>query len=221
MRGARNCPCKSVPRRLVDGLVLRVLDAGLVRGIVRDHAGQPCARLDIYARMSSGVLLQPLPMCHSDEHGVFRCVGLTPGRYTFFARDAAQELAGRGPVATRESAPVDVQASAGDDEPSGFAVVLVADPASFLRVAILDGRDVSLPAQLRVLDDLGREVGGVLGKSELDDAFEHGAFGHRSRFGPLPPGRYTLEARTEGGRVTTQAFTLSGEAEKQLTLRVE
>ncbi len=219
--GRTQVPVQVGPEELVDGLVLHVLDAGMVLGIIRDHAGQPCARLDVYARKPSGELLQPLPMCHSNERGVFRCEGLAPGRYTFFARDEAQELAGRGPVATRESAPVDVQASAGDFEPSGFAVVLVADPASFLRVAILDGRGVSLPAQLRVLDDLGREVGGVLGKSELDDAFEHGAFGYRSRFGPLPPGRYTLEARTEGGRVTTQAFTLAGEAEKRLTLRVE
>jgi len=209
------------PEEVLEGLVLRLPDAGKVRGIIRDAAGRPCARLNVYARTATGELLQALRLCHSNDKGIFCCRGLAPGRYTFFARDEAQELTGRGPVATRESAPVDVQASADDDEPSGFAVVLVADPAGFLRVSVLDGRDVTLPAQLRVLDDLGREVGGVLGKGELDDTFERGSFGHRSRFGPLPPGRYTLEARIEGGDVTTQAFTLAGEAEKTLTIRVD
>jgi hypothetical protein len=88
-------------------------------------------------------------------------------------------------------------------------------------VEVLGGKDVQLPSELRLLDDLGQEVGGAVGKGDLDDALAQGAFGHRSRFGPLPPGRYSLEARTEGGRVATQKFTLSGEPEKKLTIRVE
>jgi hypothetical protein len=94
-------------------------------------------------------------------------------------------------------------------------------PAGFVRVELRDAEGFSKPASVRILDEAGRDVGCAVGRSDPDDALDHGAFGYRSRFGPLPPGRYTLEARTEGEHVARQAFTLAGELEKQLSLRVE
>ncbi len=206
---------------VVEGLLLRLVRAGTVHGFVRTADGSPCAGLEVYARQASGELVQPTASCETQQDGEFVCEGLAPGRYTIFARGQAQELTGRGPLAALESAAIDVQAAQEGEGVPGTAITLLAVPASFVRVELRDAEGFSSLARVRVLDEAARDVGCAILHSDFDDALAHGDFGHRSRFGPLPPGRYRLEAHTEGGRVTTQAFTLAGEAEKQLTLRVE
>jgi len=39
--------------------------------------------------------------------------------------------------------------------------------------------------------------------------------------GPLPPGKYTVSARTADGKSGSKPVTLTGQPERKLTIRVE
>ncbi len=207
------------PNEIVDGVVLRLPRPAGVSGIVRDGSGRPCAGLGVYALAQTGDLLQPFPVCRTKEDGRFECDGLAPGRYSFFARAEEQLLTGRGPLATPSSEWIEVQPQGPlDPRPE---VELVAGPATVLHVDLRDAEGKPACADLRLRGPGMRDVGGAIDSGDYDEVLMRSALGYRSRFGPLPPGNYTLEARGANLRSGGEQFTLAGEPERRLTLRVE
>jgi hypothetical protein len=62
----------------------------------------------------------------------------------------------------------------------------------------------------------------MFGLSELMEQFtKNGLDFTTSRIGPLPPGKYTVTARTGDGKTGTKPVTLTGQPERKLTIRVE
>jgi len=226
MSGARaraRCDLTLAAGELRKDIVLKLLENTRIDGVVDDATGLPCPGMEIYARGAGGEVFQPMPVGSSREGGRFYCVGLPPGEYSFFARSGPEPLTGRCALASRPSGLVELHSEPADSLHIGIGpeIELVALPASMLRVEAVDREGAAIPCELRVLDESGLEVGGVVGNGDLDDALEHGDFGYRSRFGPLPPGTYTLEARTGDGHVATQKFALAGEPERKLAIRLE
>jgi hypothetical protein len=71
-----------------------------------------------------------------------------------------------------------------------------------------------------VQDQDGREVGGMLGLSEIMKMFSSGSFDMtQQHIGPLPPGKYTVRATIADGKSLTKPVTLSGQAERSLSIR--
>lgn len=222
-RARARCSLRLAAGEVREDVALKLLETTYLSGIVRDAVGRACPGMEVYARSAGGELFQPLPVGSSREDGRFTCDGLPPGAYSFFARSRRLELTGRCALATRPSEIVELHGETPDwlHITIGPGLELVAQPATMLHVDVVDRAGVALPGELCVLDESGLDSGGVIGHGDLDDALEHGTFGHRARFGPLPPGSYTLEGRTSDGHLASQKFTLAGEPERRLTIRVE
>jgi hypothetical protein len=131
--------------------------------------------------------------------------GLAPGRYTVSARGKT-EAAGDG-------APVTVRA--GEDAETALAL----EAGTVVRVKLdVRGEGEVPPATIRVLDSEGREVTGMLGLEDLQTLYLEGAYSHTEhRIGPVPPGRYTIEAHGSDF-AGERRLTLRGEPERAVTL---
>jgi hypothetical protein len=60
----------------------------------------------------------------------------------------------------------------------------------------------------------------MLGLAEIMKMFSEGNFNpNQQRVGPLPPGKYTVRATIADGKSLTKPVTLSGQAERTLSIR--
>jgi hypothetical protein len=186
----------------------RLRKPGKVDVTVVGEDDQPIAKAAIFARDANGFLLDRLSLVATDDSGVAHYGGLAPGEYNFSSR-------------------LDVRASAEGarvklGEGEAKTVKLVLQGASVLLVTVQDSDGKTVQAAVSVLDSQGHEAGGMYGLSELMDQFSKNGLDFTvARVGPLPPGKYTVTARTADGKTGTKPVTLTGQPERKLTIRVE
>jgi len=173
---------------------------------VVDVRGRPVAGATLLARDERGERLEDLAVAKSDDAGWFEYGGLAAGRHSFCAqlRDLASPW----------SAPLEL-------EPGEVReLTLRLEESTFLWVRTIDERGRGVSAELRVLDDeAGRELQWMATHDGSTDVLrEHGFSTCERRFGPLPPGRYRIEA-TRGEETLTRRVTLTGRQERRQTLR--
>jgi hypothetical protein len=147
-------------------------------------------------------------MVASDENGVAHYGGLAPGEFSFSSRMDVR--------ASAEGARVKV------GEGESKSVKLVLQGGSLLLVQVQDTEGKNVQAAISVLDSQGHEAGAMYGLKELMEQFsKNGLDFVTTRVGPLPPGKYTVSARTSDGKTGTKPVTLTGQPERKLTVRVE
>jgi hypothetical protein len=62
----------------------------------------------------------------------------------------------------------------------------------------------------------------MYGLSELMDMLQKNGLDFATqRVGPLPPGKYSVTAKTADGKTGTKSVSLTGQPERKLTIRVE
>ncbi|MCB9913633.1 MAG: carboxypeptidase regulatory-like domain-containing protein [Planctomycetes bacterium] len=179
-----------------------------VSGRVRvvDGNGRPVKGAAVFARGADGQLVECTALLTSDDAGQCEYRGLVPGAYTFSARWRD--------LASSESAPVDLRGGASDE------VVLELQEATELVVQLRDGDGRPTAGLVTLLDDQGRELQRMTSLHEVLRASDGTLFDTSElRLGPLPPGRYRVEA-TDGVHSDRRPLTLDGRTERKLTLRL-
>jgi hypothetical protein len=163
--------------------------------------GDPGAGAWIHIRDASGWSVSP--SCSADEVGKFTLDGLPPGRYSFQAY--------LGNRASQESVDLDL----GEALPTTLDLAL--QDSTDLYVQLLDSSGNPTPAMLQILDARGRDDTLMLIEMQREDTATDKLPGRR--YGPIPPGKYTLQCSWVGGGSLTQELQVTGERTQQLTLR--
>jgi hypothetical protein len=196
--------------RLDRGAWLRGVDfhlklPGTAEVTVVDDRGDPVSGATVFARDEQGHAVDTFSFVTTNGSGVGRYAGLAPGRYSFRAR--------AGDASSAESALVRVE------EGAAAGVRLALEKGSRLLVRVADREGKPLVAALEVLDAEGREVGRQMGLSEIMERFQGGGFSfEEQKLGPFPPGKYRVRATLADGRSETKPVTLSGQAERKVTI---
>jgi hypothetical protein len=195
---------------VTDGARLENVDLRLpaschVEGTVVVPGGTPVANAIIFARDASGHVLGEPFSWKSDESGHFHLEGLSPGQTTFFARTES--------MASLESAPISI----GEGGSGGVELVVV--PGTILRVQVENAQHQPAASEIAVLDEEGRDFGGISMMFSDDEESAAEPVGGRE-IGPLPPGRYRVSAHF--GKLTSavQEISLSGEDKTSVVLRL-
>ncbi|MCY2960568.1 MAG: carboxypeptidase-like regulatory domain-containing protein [Planctomycetota bacterium] len=190
------------------GVDFRLKAPASVEVTVVDDAGRPVSGAVIFARDENGRATESFSFVTTDAAGLAKYGGLSPGRYTFRARTNG--------ASTEDSAPVRVE------EGGKGAVKLALEKSSMLLVKVVDGEKLPLVASVEVLDEHGRDVSSQLGLSEMVERFQGGGFDpNEQKFGPFPPGKYKVRVTSESGNTTTKTVTLSGQAERKVTIELD
>lgn len=193
---------------VTDGVDFKLERAGAVEGVVQDPSGTPLAGAGVFVRDAAGRVLSPVATATTGAGGRFRRAGLAPGEYTLSVR-------GEG-VAANDAARVVVQSGETSE------VRLSVEAGVTVRVALEDPDGAARRARVEVLDGDGREVGALLTQRQLRALFNEGSSSRERVVGPLPPGRYTVRATTEDGRVSERRVTLrERDEEKLVRLRLD
>jgi hypothetical protein len=191
----------------VQGLDFRLKAPGEITGRVVDLSGSPVPNAAVFVRDEAGHVLERFSMITSNEAGFFTYTGVAPGRYTVSART--------GDLASPESELIDVQ-------PGGSSEAVIAvDAGTRLLVSVVDDLDGFVQAKIRVEDEQGRQVNGMLSYQEIMDSAARLYCTEEETVGPLSAGRYTVTAETDDGRTVTKPVTLSGQAERKLKIRLK
>lgn len=188
------------------GVDFELASAGTISGRVLDANGMGVPNASVFVRNESGQLLERISLATSGADGNFTYGGVAAGRYTVTAR--AED------TATETKATVDVQ-------PAKTAKVqLELAPGTILEVTVVDAEYDPLMAELVVLDPDGHDVSNQFGLSDIQKMMSQEFSVTVRRFGPLPPGRYTVIGRANGIE-EKKPVTLSGQAERKLKLRIK
>ncbi|HEV8113300.1 MAG TPA: carboxypeptidase-like regulatory domain-containing protein [Planctomycetota bacterium] len=199
--------------RLSDGEWMRDVDfrlkkAGTLEVSVVDAGGAPVQDASVFARDGSGRLVDGLSMITTDANGKAHYKGLGPGTYTILAR---KDL-----LTSVESAHAKI-------EEGGQAEASVAlQPGTVLLVTCLGAESKPVRASLSVQDEAGHEVGAMISLSEAMKMFNENGFSTTERrIGPLPQGKYTVRAVDADGKTVTKPVTLTGQAERKITIHLD
>lgn len=176
-------------------------DACELAGRVVDEAGAPRSGVSIHLYDAAGTPLDAMGSARTNAAGRFVCEGIAPGTYTVLARS--------GTSASRMSGPVAVRAAGADE------VELVLAGGTVLVVSLRDVDGELLRASVSVVDERGREHGGLIGYGALFFG-EMGGEAPATRVGPLAPGAYTVRARTQDGRGAERALVLRSSSPEEL-----
>jgi uncharacterized GH25 family protein len=190
----------------VDGVDFRLEPAGSIAGEVRS-AGQPAAGATVFARDETGAVVDRMSFVQTDAAGRFSYMGLAPGKYSVWARDAASVSPERSVIVKQ------AQASAADLD-LGAGCLLV--------VTLTSEKNEALDCTVAVLDSAGKMVNGVFSLADIMSGLQSGTWSSKEqRVGPLPPGKYKVVATTVDGKVASKPVQLSaGQAERKVTLRL-
>ncbi len=190
----------------VRGIEIHLAEAGSISGTVRDASGAPVASASIFARDASGRVLSTIASCATNGTGQFRYKGLPAGRVWVFAR--------AGDAASAEYGPLDVTAQ------GNSTVDLTLSPGCYLVINV-ERDDEPVHARVKVLDDEGRQVNGVMTQNSLESLMVEGLSSKEQRAGPLPAGKYTVHATTQDGASSKKAITVrEGQDERRVKLRI-
>jgi hypothetical protein len=188
------------------GVDFRLKKSGAIDVEVVDDAGAPVGEAALFARNKDGKLLDRFSMITTDSNGKCKYGGLEPCTYFVSAR--------KGSIASADSSPVRVE------EGQRAKVKLALQSGTILTVEVFDGEDKLVKASVSVQDEDGRDVGGMIALSEIMKMFSEGGFSSTAqRFGPLPPGKYRVRATLADGKSLTKPVSLSGQAERKLSIR--
>ncbi|MBK8179671.1 MAG: carboxypeptidase regulatory-like domain-containing protein [Planctomycetes bacterium] len=187
-------------------LDFRLRDACTLAGRVVDSAGRPVSEASLFVRDEAGRPIDRFSMTTTDGAGRFTQKGLGAGRYTVHARNATL---------------VSDEASVVLSEAETAEVELHLEDGTMLVVTLTDADGGAIEASCRVLDAQGRQVNGVYSLADIMAVMAEGGFdSKRQRIGPLPRGKYTIEATGPDGNVKTKEITITGQAEKKVTLKL-
>ncbi|MBK7641622.1 MAG: carboxypeptidase regulatory-like domain-containing protein [Planctomycetes bacterium] len=176
--------------------------------LVVGEDGQPIAKAAVFARDANGTLLDRLSLVSADESGLAHYGGLAPGEYSFSSRMDVRASAEGANVKLAEGETKNVK--------------LVLQSGTTLLVQTVDSEGKNVQAALSVLDSRGHESSGMFGLAEIMEQFtKNGLDFTTQRVGPLPPGKYTVTARTSDGKNGSKPVSLTGQPERKLTIRVE
>ena len=174
--------------------------------LVLDERDRPVADATVFVRDEKGDLLEDIAVAQTDDAGRCKYDGLAAGTYSFSAH--------RNDLASVWSPPLEVTAGGTSGE-----LTLRLQESTFLWIRLLDGEGLGVQADVRVLDEQGCEVQRMISLDGLTDLLrEHGFSTSERRFGPLPPGRYRIEA-TRAGNTISKRIALTGRKERKQTLR--
>ena len=187
----------------VGPIELHLAHAGSVRGTVRRANGKPATEATIYVFDHRGSAVMEASPWHTDQAGRFEVHGLEPGPIAVLAREAGTS-----------SAIVDTQIQA--DE--GVELDLALEEAGHLRVVVLSEDEEPPPVHLRVLDAQGRDVAQLSGPENWASSMTRGT--DTVLIGPLPPGRYRVEAITNDGRSHGRSVTLRAGRGRTVKMRL-
>ncbi len=190
----------------VENLDLELDPAAKVAVLVLDERDRPVVDATVFVRDARGDLFEDIAVAQTDDAGRCEYDGLAAGTYSFSAH--------LNDLASAWSAPLEVAAGSRSGE-----VTLRLEESTFLWIRLLDGDGQGVQADVRILDDRGHEVQRMISLDGLTDLLrEHGFSTSERRFGPLPPGRYRIEA-SRGGKTVAKRIALTGRKERKQTLR--
>ncbi len=201
------------PRVRVDGaeapqrLELELFRPGRLSGTVLDSSGQPAVGAVVFLRDAQGNLLEAHSALVSGAEGRFAFPFAPPGSLTATARSSGQ--------CSPESEPVTIRTG----ETCELRLVLA--PATSLIVRAIDEQGRALHPPVRVLDELGREVGEMQDMESVKARLAVGFEARARTFGPLAPGTYRVLAGVPGGRTLERSVRLDGQAQRTIEIRAE
>jgi protocatechuate 3,4-dioxygenase beta subunit len=190
----------------IKGVDFRLEKPGVVEVTVVGPDDRPVAASSVFARDAEGQLVDVLSMVATGPDGKANYSGLAPGRYTFSARE--------GDRASADSPSVEV------DVGTTRQVKLTLAGGTMLVVRVVDDKGEAVDAQLVVLDAAGRDLASMMGLAEMQKRFMGGGQNRdEQRIGPLSAGKYRVRAVREDGKSVEKPVSLSGQAERKLTLQ--
>ncbi len=192
---------------VVDRVDFKLRKPGRIIGVVRTADGAPAKEASIFLRDERGRPLERFSMIVTDSAGKFVYEGLEPGAYTVTARTGSEVSADSDPVRVRDGEVGDVSLSL--------------SPGTMLLVSLSDKEGEMVDCSVEVLDELGRQVNGMMSLAAIMDAFRKGQFSSKEqRIGPLPPGRYRVLVKSRTGETANKPVTLTGQPERKLNVRL-
>ncbi|MAB78093.1 MAG: hypothetical protein CMJ89_01960 [Planctomycetes bacterium] len=193
--------------RTASGIEIHLEAPGTLEGTVVDRSGMPVSGAAVHVRNEAGRALARISQVITNPAGKFTYEGLPSGSLTVTARtaDACSTESRRVQILTSETTEVEI----------------VVEPGAYLIVQLLDEGE-PVRARLRVLDEEGREVNGLLSMALMQELFTEGMSSRERRVGPVPPGKYKLEATTMDGKTAKKTVRLkSGENKRRVKLRLK
>jgi len=186
----------------------RLKKSGALEVTVTDSNGGPAAEAAVFVREANGRLVDGFSMVTTKADGKARYPGLGPGTYTVSAR---KEL-----LASADSARVEL------DEGGSAEVKIALQPGTMLIVSTVGAESAPVRASVEVTDEDGREVGGMISLAEVMQLFgEGGISSTEHKIGPLPQGKYKVKATSSDGKTVSKPVSLTGQAERKLTIRFD
>lgn len=180
---------------------------GLITGVVLDGSGHPLPEASVFVRDARGVLVNPFSTTRSDSAGRFRFDSAAPGSYSLSARAASSVTGDSREVRVVSGATTEVELRA----VSGTLLALELETAS----------GASVRADVRVLDEAGRDHAGMMSFEAVQALMRGGASSAMRKFGPLAPGKYKIVVTPSGGSAQTKNVILTGQPERTVTVRVD
>lgn len=190
----------------VTGVDFRLERPGSLIGVVRGLDGRPVSGATVFVRDARGRLLERFSMITTDAGGRFEYHGIAGGDYTVSAKkdgfvSSPTPLVG---VKAGERAKVEVQLEGG----------------TVFLVTVIDKDGVEIRPRISVKDDDGNEMSGMLSLDEIMNSIGQSFSSKEQRVGPLPAGKYRVEAVLEDGRSTSKSVRASGQDERKIKLRI-
>jgi hypothetical protein len=189
----------------VDGIDFRLTKSGELRGTVRDPGGAPVAGASVFLRDEGGRLLERFSLTATAADGSFQYTGLAAGTYEVVARSEEQASTPCPLVRVTEGQTSEVE--------------LCLARGTVILVEVEDASGAPSKGTISVRDGGGREWTGMADMTDFADLGK--GFGFSTmRIGPVPPGNYTVEARSPDGSAAKKPVSLDGsESERRVKLR--
>jgi hypothetical protein len=191
----------------LEGLVLELPEPGALRLTVLGPDGAPASGASVFVRDASGRTLEPFSMQTTGADGGILIKALAPGAYTLLARTKD--------LCSPESAAVHVRPNEVTEASLNLGVGTIVK----VRLQSKESRE-PVRGSVRVLDAEGRDYANLFGYQDLQYLYIEGGFSPTEhRFGPLPPGRYTVHG-TAGEYSAKKPVTLKG-GERRVVMRLK